>query len=361
MPGWHEKTETLRNDGELSLFGVVQEQHPNRARLFMQWKQMDWPVAVDSFNRLGVKVVPIAVAVDEHGVVRHKNPSLEELRRFVDRDHDPPPEAPPPAEWEEPTVSELKRAVAADPEDATSHFRLGVALRRRYESADRQPEDFRRAGAHWTRAVELDPNNYIWRRRVQQYGPRLDKPYPFYDWVERAREEIEARGEEPVELRVEPGGAELAHPAEELSEPAPAKEPDPDGRVRRDEKPFVEAEVAAVPSAVPPGGSTRVHLDLRPNRDARAHWNNEAEETLLWVAADEPWGLSSRLLSAPLPPKAVSREPRSFEIELRAPDDARPGETEVPAYVLYYVCEDVDGTCLYRRQDVPIELEIRED
>ena len=43
---------------------------------------------------------------------------------------------------------------------------------------------------------------------MQQYGPRLDKPYPFYDWVETAREEIRARGETPSPLRVEPAGAE---------------------------------------------------------------------------------------------------------------------------------------------------------
>ena len=31
----------------------------------------------------------------------------------------------------------------------------------------------------------------------------------------------------------------------------------------------------------------------------------------------------------------------------------------VPAYALYYVCEDIDGTCLYRRQDVSLEVELK--
>jgi hypothetical protein len=26
---------------------------------------------------------------------------------------------------------------------------------------------------------------------------------------------------------------------------------------------------------------------------------------------------------------------------------------------LYDVCEDVDGTCLYRRQDIPLNLQVR--
>ena len=52
----------------------------------------------------------------------------------------------------------------------------------------------------------------------------------------------------------------------------------------------------------------------------------------------------------------VSEEVRRVEFELNGPDDFTGRET-VPAYVLYYVCEDVDGTCLYRRQDILIEVE----
>ena len=31
----------------------------------------------------------------------------------------------------------------------------------------------------------------------------------------------------------------------------------------------------------------------------------------------------------------------------------------VSAYSLYYVCEDVDGVCLYRRQDLNVPLRVR--
>ena len=61
---------------------------------------------------------------------------------------------------------------------------------------------FQRAIDAWGQALAIDPNHYIWRRRIQQYGPRLIKPYPFYDWVEQAAREIRARGETPVELAV---------------------------------------------------------------------------------------------------------------------------------------------------------------
>ena len=70
----------------------------------------------------------------------------------------------------------------------------------------------------------MDPSNYIWRRRLQQYGPRLDKPYPFYDWIETARRELKARGIEPHPLRARLTGAEIAQPlrAPEAGEPVSA-------------------------------------------------------------------------------------------------------------------------------------------
>ena len=49
----------------------------------------------------------------------------------------------------------------------------------------------------------------------------------------------------------------------------------------------------------------------------------------------------------------------TFEVELKAPDAATAERAaQLEAYALYCVCEDVDGTCLYRRQDfrVPISL-----
>ena len=68
MPVWHEATRALQADGSVAMVGIVQEQRPGRARLFMQWKQMDWPIMVDALNELGVAVVPITMFIDEHGI-----------------------------------------------------------------------------------------------------------------------------------------------------------------------------------------------------------------------------------------------------------------------------------------------------
>ena len=53
--------------------GIIEEQHPDRAQLFMQWKQMGWPVMVDSLNLLNVPYVPITLEIDEGGVIRFVN------------------------------------------------------------------------------------------------------------------------------------------------------------------------------------------------------------------------------------------------------------------------------------------------
>ena len=34
------------------------------------------------------------------------------------------------------------------------------------------------------------------------------------------------------------------------------------------------------------------------------------------------------------------------------------GDAKLKCYALYYVCEDVNGICLYRRQDVSLVVEV---
>ena len=79
---------------------------------------------------------------------------------------------------------------------------------------------------------------------------------------------------------------------------------------------------------------------------SKSHWNNEAEELAYWVAPLDGWEADRRRITYPIPPEVVSLEPRGIEFELRCPDDAGSGTVEVPTYALYYVCEDVSGTCL---------------
>jgi len=383
---WHVSTLDWQRDGRLQLLGIVQEQHPERARLFMQWKQMNWPVLADPFNLLGVSAVPVTLLIDEMGIVRKVNPGLDEVAAFVKASgpiprpipmsdgipdtnsllvgEPAPREAALLALWGSP--EEQDRAIAAMdemldrfPDDGVLHFYAGVAHRRRHDSPAQRPGDFPAAARYWTQALERNPNQYIWRRRLQQYGPRLDKPYAFYDWVPQARREIEKRGGTPVDLKVEPTGAEYASPdGTSEADVRSLVEPDPVGRITRDLVGLVRAEVTVVPTVVRPGQSVRVHVAFRPNAGLKAHWNNEAAGLVYQVNVPSGWVADPPLQELPQPEIAVSTETRLLEFELRAPDQAV-GTLTFSTYAVYYVCEDKGGNCVYRRLDVPVTLSVR--
>jgi len=372
------------------MVGIIPEQHPDRTRLFMQWKGMDWPILLDSSNLLAVTKVPITLFIDEYGVIRSVQPAVEELDDFLNQTYQettqPPQAGLPDLEqlkkatrqdtveswrayagaaslWGESSqiieaIEAYQQALEKEPEHGPTHFHLGVAFRKRYDSEHRQAEDFQKAVEHWGKALDIDPNQYIWRRRIQQYGPRLDKPYSFYDWVRNARREIEARGEIPAQLVVEPGGAEFAYPSESFQTAEAIKEePDLGGRIFRDEKNFIKVETTVVPSAVGAGETARVHLVFRPNLQIKAHWNNEVDDLVFWVDVPEGWQVDNPYLTVANPPDVVSQETRKVEFELRSPE--KPGASvTIPAYALYYVCEDITGTCLYRRQDIPLQVQV---
>lgn len=341
---------------------------------------MDWPVLVDPLNLLGAGVVPIAFLIDEQGVVREM---LRDPRRDFDKftaqlDALTPTAAKPAVSTEEP-VATLRRvndvllltdspkfddairmlddALRRIPDNGALRFARGVAHRERYDSRLRRDGDFTAAVADWQRALDSNPNQYIWRRRIQQYGPRLEKPYPFYDWVEQARRDIRQRGETPVELVVEPAGSELAGPTKELSTVnSRASEPDPKGRIARDRKELIRCEVTVVPPRIGPGQAARVHIVLRPNPEAGGHWNNEGDPLVVWIDPPAGWVASDRILTTRSAPQPVSDEPRSVEFELRAPADSGSGTASVPGYALYGVCEGPSGTCLYRRVDLAVPI-----
>jgi tetratricopeptide (TPR) repeat protein len=375
VPGWHARTEELERAGRLRVAGLATEQHGDRTRLFMQWHQMEWPVMVDSLNLIGVQAVPITLLLDEHGIIRYSNPKPGDLERFLETDYPAPeksqrvasPEVAPEmafamnaiidhrSESYDQAITGVEKLAAAHPEDAETHFRLGVLFRKRHDSAARKADDFAKAVAHWSRALELNPNQYIWRRRIQQYGPRLDKPYSFYDWIAEARKVLRERGETPVELEVEPSGAEFATPSKSSSphDPSGAKHPDPDGRLARDTAPLVRIESIVVPSTDAKSPAFRVHLVLTPDGEQKAHWNNESGESALWLDAPEGWSLSENPLALPLPENvgATSEETRHLEFEL-LPSSKSAIAPELTGAVFYFICEGENGTCLYLRQDI---------
>lgn len=399
MPVWHNATRKWTADGRLAVLGITQEQHPDRCRLFAQWQGFDWPIVGDPINSIESTAVPIIVAIDEFGIVRLTQPRPESFEReFLDitfRDDPagggssaPVPPARPDLtalrlraeqdgsalawrDWGDACLlwggeAEVDSAVRAytqvnrlDPADANTLFRLGVAYRLRHDSAGRQSADFQRAVDFWEQALAREPNQYIWRRRIQQYGPRLDKPYSFYDWVDEARREITARGETPLELSVNPQGAELARPVRTFAADAVTVPfPDPDGRIQHDSAPLISAEVTLVPSRVSPGGTARVHLSLTPDPDLLAHWNNESEPLRVWIEPPPGWLISQSVHSVDGPAgQATSSETRRLDFEIQAPADAS-GIVTLPASALYYVCEDETGACRYVRQDISIRIEV---
>jgi tetratricopeptide (TPR) repeat protein len=395
VPVWHEATREAVRQGRLALLGVTQEQHSDRCRLLAQWKGFDWPILHDPIDLLEASAVPIVVAIDEHGIVRAVRPRVETFAaEFLDRmftDDAPlgdlrtarPPDpdllrreaeasSTAPA-WValgnaltiwcgeqrlDDAIDAYTRALTLDPTDANARFRLGVAHRMRHESARRRPGDFQAAVDAWGSALALDPNQYIWRRRIEQYGPRLAKPYPFYGWVTEARDEITRRGQVPIVLGVEPYGSEIAGPARDVLPEATARtEPDPQGRIHRDLQGLIDAEVVVVPAQVRPGQAARVHVTLRPSATHEARWNNESTPLQIWIAGAEGWTVSAQLLEAPPGQQPESDEVRRLDFEVQAPTAAE-GKVRLAAYALYNACEKAGGTCLFLRHDLTIELDV---
>jgi hypothetical protein len=79
----------------------------------------------------------------------------------------------------------------------------------------------------------------------------------------------------------------------------------------------------------------------------------------VWIDALEGYEVGRRRLTVPNPPEEVSTEVRRVEFEVQAGPAVQPAPARLRGYALYYVCEDVDGTCLYRRQDIDVEVPVR--
>ena len=192
-------------------------------------------------------------------------------------------------------------------------FRAGVALRMRFDGSQVRGTDLQGCIA-WFAALMGVPNQYIWRRRIQQWGPPLDKPYAFYDWVAAARAEVQERGERPVTLRVPLSRAERALRSRSVPVPAGgAVEPDPDGRVTKDPGRLVRLEVAVALNTAAVGpririlcGALRLRGAAPAARDELAHGRIA---TLLWLDPGEGWRISSPRVSFDGPGEGESSVP----------------------------------------------------
>ena len=354
MPGWHKLTEKAVAENKLQVVGIVQEQHPDRAALFMQWQQMSWPLLSDPFNELGISVVPITLLIDEHGIIRYRKPSKKDLSEFLTIDY-PNKNS---ASWKNDAlpknITALSEQVKKNADDAPTHFSLGVAYRNRYDSPEREKDDFATAVYHWKKALELNPNQYIWRRRIQQYGPRLDKPYSFYDWVSQARKEITARGEIPLPLSVEPSGAEFAKPQKSTQrESTQSEHPDPNGKISTDEAKLIAISSVEVPSTNPRKSARRFHLTLSPS--SNTNWTNDAGEISVHLLPNTKAEFKN-LIIPPAAKEATSNEERILEFEIH-PKDQKTLPKEITVSLFYYICTKDDHSCQYLRQDLRLSTE----
>jgi hypothetical protein len=365
VPGWHAKTKQLVKDQKLIVLGIAPEQHGDRMALFLQWKEMeDMVVMLDSYNQFFLQAVPITLLIDEAGVVRARNPKQADLKKFL--------AAPPATVGSAPRAQRRNHLTLEDFPDLSAprtgprpdpywNFAYGVAHRKAYDQGgvDADPEQLTRALLSWRHALKANPNNYIWRRRLQQYGPRLDKPYPFYDWVATARKELLARGLQPHPLRTEPMGAEIAHP---LRKEGPAHvflHPDPDHKLAHDDIKVMKCSTFVVPHTKTPLTSVRVLISLTPSGIQQVKWNDEAGASTVRLVPPEGWMCSKP--SIVISPSAVAQSlvstaTRYVEFELHRTDKAPPDQATRFDFQLYYnVCYGDDRVCQFFRRDVRVD------
>lgn len=394
MPVWHEATKELREEGKLALVGVVQEQHPERCRLWAQWQQIDWPILADPLNLTGLEVVPLAMFVDRHGILRkiglRRPAELEELlgaefaapEQLVENRRDPSDLRAlreragrggdletrmelasglllfgGSAERDE-AVALLGQLAAQSPDDPRIDFRLGVAHRLRFDAPGQgRAEDLARSLASWESAAAARPRQYIWQRRVQQYGPRMMKPYEFYHWVARARREIEARGETPLSLAARLSEAELAMPKASVLVAEP-KDPDPRRELPLDESGSLRISAHQLPAKASPGRSAHLYVLLERDPEAGYTWDPEAGPVTLWLAGHEGLGLAP--FGARTTPRSANETGLVLDCDVPVALEAAPGRYEIAASAVYPICAVADGPCLRLRRDFVVTLVVGE-
>ncbi len=132
---------------------------------------------------------------------------------------------------------------------------------------------------------------------------------------------------------MEPAGAEFAAPLEKLPVDGNGEEPNPQGRIYRDDKPLIRVETVVVPNVVAPGQAVRVHVLLRPDESVKAHWNNEVADLVFWASPPEGFRVDRHLQRVAGPREPVSHEIRRVELEIQTPSDFT-GPLTIPAYEL---------------------------
>ncbi len=384
---WYETAKPFIESGDLAILGVVQEQHAERAQLYKQWKEFDFTIVQDATTDLNLNVVPIPILIDENGVVRDNRARPEKLQEFIDRKYElvtqatetsapgstPPLTSPTPTQaaaliasgnellnFSKPqkvdqAIEAFKKAVELEPGSGKAHFSLGVAYRMRFDSPAVKPDDFQLASQNWSKALAIDPNQYIWRRRIEQYGPAMIKPYPFFEWVEQAIREIADRGDQPVTMNVRLTDAETARPAREfVADQQAAANPDPEAKVFPDKDGKIQVSPSVVPAIVKKGDPVRVHLQLTAQG---GEFNHEAGPILLWIDEQSGGIPDKRLIEFTAGDEPAASKDRLLDFEFRTATDGGEKRT-ISGFLLCHVCDD-DGVCFYLRRNFSIDIGLR--
>ncbi|HVS10026.1 MAG TPA: TlpA disulfide reductase family protein [Planctomycetota bacterium] len=404
LEGWHEPSEALRKEGKLQIVGIAQEQHPERAALYAQWKGWRWTILWDPLDVAVAFITPHVYLLDAHGIVRAVDPDPKRLAELLANDY------PKPSDLPEPQVALTPALLEEDPEDSEEStareehlrayakllwgkpedidaaidvlaadaekgqvkpaqlFRLGVAYRMRCDSPRARAGDFQAALDAWTAAVRGEPNVQVWRRRLLQYGPREGKPFTFYDWVPQAQEAIRARGEQPIALSVAPSGAEAATGTSHFEVlDAQAKEPDPDGKVERDDAELVSLDIAVTfkpphTRVLRPDHSARLHIALTPSAERGARWCDSGRPLEIWLQLPEGWRADRRLLTVASDDPPSPSGARWVDVEISPPQaiatSQSGGRGVLAAYALFEVCTGEDSEPVRRRVEFEIPVEV---
>lgn len=377
----------MRDEGTLAVVGITQEQHADRCLLFARWKGLDWPILWDPFNMTGSKAVPRVTLIDEHGIVRSTRGSLATFEEDFIAKTFPAPKTAVPAPggaanelvevaaskpgsaarsyhealsallWPagrdgEKAMHALQGHAEKHPDDAAAQWRLGVAYRMRHDSLERSLGDFQLAIDQWRLGLELDPSHYIYRRRIEQYGPLHGKPYPFYPWIEEARKELGSRA---PPLLAEPCGTETASPRAADAPSAAAKKPDTTG-ADASIKDGLRMEATVVWGADREGRmGARVHLHVRPAGNRVLLWDAKAGPVTLWFETSAGTVGETGLLVRRL--KGVDRAEETVEFDFDVhPDSGKLEPFEIKGFVLYHARLSPGDPAKRLRQDVAIAV-----
>ena len=376
MPVWHARTQKLRDEGKLKVIGITQEQHADRCLLFARWKGFDWPILWDPFNLTSTKVVPRVTLIDEHGIVRATRASMATFEEeFVHKTFPKPDKAAPLApKGKAGTLVQVARAkegsptyryydamsallwprgrdgeraktdllthAEANPKDAAAQWRLGVAYRMRHDSLERSLGDFQHAVDQWRLGIELDPSHYIYRRRLEQYGPLLTKPYPFYPWIPEARK---ALGAKAPPLRAEPTGSEMGGRVTLDPDRDGGKAPDT-SKADKSVKDALRLEPTVVWMATRKGQlAARVHLHILPSGNRVMLWDGTAGPVIVYMEPPEgPFEFTSNRLEGTLHGKDPAEEIVEIDFEVQI-EPGKKAWFEFSGYILYHARTEPRG------------------